>query len=340
MSRFSFKHIRVVGLAVLMLGLGVIPTLAQTAPLTVVVRDSYGKALAGVSCEVLSYDWGLQVGQAYGVIARGETDLKGSVTFDASNWPNSGYRFKFSPTPRLNPANTFFDPNNQYRGYPAAYVGGKAETQYFFIAADGLPYNDLSEGQGAPTFQRDPVGGLDQPRLTLMPSQNYLATVKAGTLAAQARGEPTSTLPPPPLPFKGVAGPLTLTPGANTVPAESNTGQATPGATVTGVVSQTTGVRAVSSPTYGNNLPVSNPQAATGNLLGSIFMAILGVGSFYLFLKYQHWLYFWLGLERQPVINAQKKRARTKNPNIEKTAQIGHKKIGGVNKADQGEEEK
>jgi len=330
-----------------MLGWGVIPTLAQTATLTVVLRDSYGKVLAGVSCEVLSYDWGLQVGQAYVVIARGETDLNGSVTFEVSAWPNSGYRFKFSPTSRLNPVNTFFDPNNHYRGYPAAYVGGKAETQYFFIAADGLAYNDLSEGQGSPTFQRDPVGGLDQPRLTLMPSQNYLATVKAGTLAAQVRGEPTPTLPPPPAPFKGVARPLTLPPDAKTNIAAAtitkvNIGQlpTTPGANATGPGSALTGVAATSPATATNTPPVSSPPASSGSLFGSLILAVLGVGSFCLFLKYQHWLYFWLGLERRPVISAKKKRAGTKDPTVEKTAQVGNGKVGGISQARQGEEEK
>ena len=40
---------------------------AQTV-LTIVFRDSLGNPLQGVTTEILSYDWGLEMGQAYSVI--------------------------------------------------------------------------------------------------------------------------------------------------------------------------------------------------------------------------------------------------------------------------------
>src|SRR5436305_8730023 len=101
------------------------------AALTIVLRDSIGNPLEGVTCDVLSYGWGLQINEAFAVIARGETDRNGVVAFDDSRWPNAGYRFRFLPTNHVKPAGTYFlpDDQNQYRGYPGAVVGGKTETQ-------------------------------------------------------------------------------------------------------------------------------------------------------------------------------------------------------------------
>jgi hypothetical protein len=141
-----------------------------------------------------------------------------------------------------------------------------------------------------------------------------------------------------------------VTPGATTNLAaatvtEANIGRipTTPSANATGSGPQSPGVGAVSSPTYGNNLPVSNSQASTGDLFGSIFLAVLGVGSFYLFLKYQHWLYFWLGLERRPLAKVKKQRANGAKEIKElghgtKSTQTTQKGIVGDNQVKQGEE--
>ncbi len=283
-----------------------LPALALAAPLTVVIRDSYGKPLQGVMCEVLSYDWGLKVGQAYAVIASGETDQNGTVTFDASLWPYSGYRFKFSPTSRMQPATTFFEREdlNQYRGYPAAFVGGKAGTEYFFVAADGLTYNDLSDGKGSPTFQKNPVGGLENPRLTIMPAQNYLATVKVGTLAAEASGIPSPTLPPPPPPFKGVSGPLTLTPGASSN-ASNTANPVSPIPDSTRLANNPTSpippTKVASPPAQSGIKKPAGTAEDSGGFLGSLLLAAIGIVSFGLFLKFRHYFYWLLGLEGWPV---------------------------------------
>jgi hypothetical protein len=173
------------------------------AVLTIVLRDSIGNPLEGVTCEVLSYGWGLQINEAFAVIARGETDKKGVVAFDDSRWPNAGYRFRFTPTDHVKPVGTYFlpDDQNQYRGYPGAVVGRKTETQRFVLSgSDSVVYNDISKEGQSPAYQRDPIAGLAKPRTTLMDGKDYIASVVAATSTAEARGEPTPTIPPPPSP--------------------------------------------------------------------------------------------------------------------------------------------
>lgn len=173
------------------------------AVLTIVLRDSIGNPLEGVTCEVLSYGWGLQINEAFAVIARGETDKNGVVAFEDSRWPNVGYRFKFTPTDHVKPAGTYFlpDDQNQYRGYPGAVVGGKTETQRFVLSgSDSVVYNDISKEGQSPAYNRDAVAGLEKPRTTLMDGKDYIASVVAATSTAEARGEPTPTIPAPPSP--------------------------------------------------------------------------------------------------------------------------------------------
>lgn len=196
------------------------PTPGQSqAVLTIVVRDSMGNPLEGLVCEVLSYGWGLQINEAYAIIARGETDKNGVVAFDDSRWPNSGYRFKFSPTDHLKPPNTYIlpDSDNQYRGFPGAVVGGRTETQRFVLSgSDSVFYNDISKEGQLPEYQRDTIAGMEKPRVSVMDGADYLATAIAATLTAEARGEPTPTIPAPPSPSPrpGEVQPaLTVTPG-------------------------------------------------------------------------------------------------------------------------------
>ncbi len=98
-------------LSILLVAFAAVPVKAQArTTLTIVLHNTLGNPLEGVTTEVLSYDWGLEMGQAYSVIAKGETDKNGVVTFDNSPWPFSGYRVKFSPTDHTRPANTYFLP--------------------------------------------------------------------------------------------------------------------------------------------------------------------------------------------------------------------------------------
>src|SRR4051794_20447622 len=95
---FSFKPVTVFLFAVvLFVSTNTVYAQNQTT-LTIVLRDSLGNPLEGVTTEVHSYDWGVELGKGYAVIARGETDKNGVVAFDNSLWPFSGYRVKFTPT--------------------------------------------------------------------------------------------------------------------------------------------------------------------------------------------------------------------------------------------------
>lgn len=230
-----------------------------TSILTIVLRTSLGEPLEGVMTEVLSYDWGLEVGQAYSVIAKGETDKNGVVAFDSTPWPFSGYRVKFTPTGHTRPAKAYFlpDSDNQYRGYPGISTGGVTETQKFVLSgSDGLTYNDLSADGQLPEYQRDPVGGMLNPRVSVMPGQDFLASVAAATSTAEARGEPTPTIPPPaaasPRPGQ-IQAALTITPGM------------TPGTSVSQTsLTATANTTSVVSTAIGTNPPQPQPTAATG----------------------------------------------------------------------------
>lgn len=164
--------------------------------LTIVLRDSHGVPIQNARAEILSYDWQVPLGQPYTAIAEGLTSTTGEISFFVGNYPRSGYRFRFSKTTQTLPADTFFESkeNNQYRGYPAAVIGGRTERKYFVLAS-GLAYNDLSSGQGLPDWEKNPVGGLDKSRVSPMPAEAYLATVVAGTAQARASGQPAPTRP-------------------------------------------------------------------------------------------------------------------------------------------------
>lgn len=300
------------------------------AVLTLVLRDSYGQPLAGVRCEILSYDWGVPVGQPYAVIAQGETDHNGAVAFDIGEWPHSGYRFRFSKTDHTQPADTFFltPAQNQYRGYPAALIGGAPATEYFAIASDGLAYNDLSAGQGSPNLQKDPVGGLAQSRLSpaAMSAQNFLTTARAATATAFAQVQPpTATLPPPPAPYKGVAGALTVTPPA----LAGVTPQLTPSMLPASPASAISEKADAGSPTSaGKSSPANQERSVTfvgaganstgpgpkTDLLTSVFLAVLGVSCFGLFWFNRHRIYGWLGVDSQVLKSTRRKRATGKKP--------------------------
>lgn len=281
--------------------------------LTIVLRTSLGEPLEGVRTEVLSYGWGRPMGQAYGIIARGETDKNGVVAFDNTNWPFSGYRIKFTPTNHTIPARAYFLPesDNQYRGYPGISTGGIMETQKFVLSgSDGLIYNDLSADGELPEYQRDPVGGMLNPRVSVMPGQDFVATVLAATATSEARGEPTPTFPPPPPASprpEQVQSPLTITPGPDAV----STTRAADSFTVTATSAKTTGVVAAVPITSGGNsagktaAPANQPatrQAASAtqgssNLLISILLAVLGITALVLFWKFRFKIYQLLGIE-------------------------------------------
>ncbi len=299
--------------------------------LTVMLRDSIGNPLEAVRCEVLSYDWGLVAGQPFSVIARGDTDKSGAVAFDVSAWPRSGYRFKFSKTPLTRPPDTFFEDENknQYRGYPGATVGSRSETQKFVLSGDGLAYNDISQDGQSPDYAKDPVGGLEYSRVTIMPSEDFLATVEAATATAGARGEPSPTRPPAlaytPAPgFIQPALNLTTTTTAATtdspfsataLPAQVQAGNKTRGTVVgqlepaTTATTATTVNPAVAASTNSGttNVPSSirpTQQAESetdgSNLLGSALLALFGLTCFGLFWKFRSRLYPWLGIEVAP----------------------------------------
>jgi hypothetical protein len=279
----------------------------ERAVLTVALRDSYGKPLTSVRCEILSYNWGLQPGQSFAVIARGETDRNGMVAFDVTDYPRNGYRFRFTKTDRTQPADTYFeaDATNQYRGYPDALIGGKSELYRFVIGGDGLAYNDLAGTPATPpVIQRDPVGGLDKPRPTVLSPEEFWKQALAATQTAQANGAPTPTRPPRPAPFTpgtiftalpSTAGaeqqptstiaPVTqvqasITPTAilqNPTATAQNSSIAQVQTTAAAMVQNTT-ASTVSSPTplsQPGSRPVSQPEAQD-NAFGSILVIGLG----------------------------------------------------------------
>lgn len=283
---------------------------AQNASiLTIVLRTSLGEPLEGVTTEVLSYDWGLEVGKAYSVIAKGETDKNGVVAFDSTPWPFSGYRVKFTPTGHTRPAKAYFLPDsaNQYRGYPGISTGGITETQKFVLSgSDGLTYNDLSADGQLPEYQRDPVGGMLNPRVSVMPGQDFLASVAAATSTAEARGEPTPTIPPPaaasPRPGQIQAG-LTMTPG-------TSVSQASLSANTTSVVSTAIGTAqpqptaATGKATPAQRAAVANQNQADSskpktesNTLFSALLAITGVTALIVFWIFRFRIYRLLGIE-------------------------------------------
>lgn len=281
--------------------------------LTIILRTSLGEPLEGVMAEVLSYDWGMPMGQAYGIIARGETDKNGVVAFDNTVWPFSGYRIKFTPTNHTKPAKAYFlpDSDNQYRGYPGISTGGLSETQKFVLSgSDGLIYNDLSNDGELPRYQRDPVGGMLNPRVSVMPGQDFVATALAATATAEARGEPTPTFPPPPAASprpNQVQSPLTVTPGPGAVstkqPIASVTATATPAKT-TGVVAVVGATGAAGSPAAKTTAPANQPAAPSttasqggNNLVVSILLAILGITALVFFWKFRFKIYPLLGIE-------------------------------------------
>lgn len=305
--------------------------------LTIVLRTSLGEPLEGVKTEVLSYDWGMPMGQAYGIIARGETDKNGVVAFDNTIWPFSGYRIKFTPTGHTRPARAYFlpDSDNQYRGYPGISTGGLNETQKFVLSgSDGLIYNDLSADGELPQYQRDPVGGMLNPRVSVMPGQDFVATVLAATATAEANGEPTPTFPPPPAASPRpdqVQPPLTITPVTGSVSttlaaaAVTTETKATPPKT-TGVVEAVpvTGAGSSAGKTAAPaNQPAAHPAPApqTGsgnNLVVSVLLAVLGITALVLFWKFRFRIYPLLGIEtvqkeRQRYFLVSKKRAKPRD---------------------------
>ncbi len=293
------------------------PLKEEQKVLTLVLRNSYGQLLSGVLVEVLSYGWGLQIGEPYHVIARGETDSEGKLAFDVSVWPSAGYRFRFLPTGHTQPKDTYFqsEADNQYRGFPGARLGGLTETQYFVVASDGLAYNDLSNGQGSPKVDGDPVGGLEHPRGPgALSSKDFLASVAAGTAQTNSgsEGRPAPTIPPPPPSFKGVQPALILTqeghgtakPGLKTPFSDSASTfmETSPvEATSPALSPATPGIGQSSTQQGGASIMKASkePEArfpGANNLLTSVLLAGVGLTAFYLFWRFRNRIYLLLGI--------------------------------------------
>lgn len=297
--------------------------------LTILLRDSHGDPLQGVLCEVLSYDWGRPMGQPYGVIARGETDKNGVVAFEVGAWPHSGYRFKFTKTNHTLPADTFFEDAemNQYRGYPAATVGGRTEGQRFLIASDGLAYNDLSEEGQKPDYEKNPVGGLEKPRMTILPSEDFLATVRAGTATAGAAGLPSPTRPARPAAtpaFPQAAlnvTPAALLPTATAAPVQGQSGEVVNIPTAPAVRATQTHSNRPGS-VAGKNEPTGK---AENNLFSSLLMALAGVICFGVFWKFRRYIYPWLGIES---VTFDKRKAK-RRPKIQRPTSLSKEKAAG-----------
>ncbi len=309
-------------LSILLISGAALPAKAQAGTiLTIVLRNSLGNPLEGVSTEILSYGWGLAMGQPFAIIARGETDKNGVVAFDNTPWPFSGYRVKFSPTDHTRPADTYFlsDSDNQYRGYPGITTGGVTETQKFVLSGrDGVAYNDISKEGQLPEFQRDPVGGLENPRVTVMPGKDFLASVAAATSTAEARGEPTPTIPPPaaasPRPGQ-IQSALTITPTPGAISTVATVNQTTQSVN-TKSVSVESGLAVVTTPPVATasagtraatfTTPISapvKPDVSTGsssNLVVSVLLAVLGLTCLVLFWKFRFKIYSLIGIETVP----------------------------------------
>lgn len=265
----------------------------------VILRDSYGKLMSGVECDVISYDWGLKMGEPYAAIAKGETDKNGSVSFDDSDWPFAGYYFRFTKTDHTEPAGTFFLPpdQNQFQGFPAADAGGLTDTEYFYIGGDGLAYVDLSSGKADPNTQNNPRAGLAMPGITPQNGKDFLATARAATATAFAGGIPTAT-PPPAHAFTGVAPALTVTPQADIQAAAAAQANST----------SPTGGAAAPNPTPSNLTSEpsqviykdSGAKNSTAANITSFLVAVIFALCLVIFWTKRHQVYTWLGIEASP----------------------------------------
>jgi hypothetical protein len=247
---------------------------AQTI-LKVVLREyQQGRPVSGARMEILSHNWQVPVGQPYAVIARGETDAEGAVSFDVTTWPSNGYRFRFSPTARTQPAGLYFMPENenQFRGYPGNIIEGSAaaqrgetlQTLYFVLVTNGLVENDLSFGQGRPQYQQavPEVGYGYYAGFTPVDGKSYVATALAGTATARQRGEPDPTRPPPPPPYTPGNPQQALSAGTQPVAGSTQTS----GVVATGT--QTSGAGA-SGTQNGTQNPSANTTFEPGNTQGT-----------------------------------------------------------------------
>jgi hypothetical protein len=294
---------------------------AQSTPnptmhvLTILLRNSHAEVLSGVDCEILSYDWGRNIGQAYAVVAKGTTDINGVVAFDVSAFPRSSYRLRFRTTQKTKPENTFIEPDttNHFRGYPLTTLGAMTEAQAF-VLWNGHVYPDLAQGQGIPEWSKALESGI-LPAHTHIPSEMYYQTVKIMTAKAIVwEGKPTATKPPPPTPFKTVQPALTVTPST---PIPTSTPNDTKGQVIVGAAfntpPQTREVSTVAAPT-----PPVKPKEEP-SWLRSILLALFGIVSVVLFWKYRFRVYQFMGVATTPTLKKPKLRSKDKT----KTRKIG-----------------
>jgi hypothetical protein len=279
-----------------------------TSVLTIMLRNSHAEVLGAVDTEILSYDWGRNIGQAYTVVAKGVTDVNGVVAFDVSAFPRSSYRIRFNTTPDTKPEGTYIEPDttNHFRGYPLTTLGAMTEVQAFVLWS-GNVYPDLSRGQGLPEWSKALESGIP-PAHTHVPSEMYYQTVKIATAKAIVwEGKPTATRPPPPTPFKTVQAALTVTPSA---PIPTSTPNDTKGQIVVGAAFNTPPPTQVTSAVAAPKPPVKTKEEP--NLFRSILLALFGIGSVVLFWKYRFKVYRFMGVAATPTAKKPKLKANTK----------------------------
>ncbi len=268
---------------------------SQQQILTIVVRDSHGQPLAGVTCEVLSNGWGNKSGQGITVIASGDTTQDGQVAFDVTKWPHSTYSVNFKSTDHLNPANTYFAPeyNKQSQAYAEAIFGGATETSYFVVGSDGRNYPDKAKGKGPPDYDTNAPGGDGgegnvPPGFTPISGQAYLATAMAGTVRAVQFGTPNPTVPQPAAPTNNTPQGAILATTIFDLPAATSTSNTT---------SQAGAGAASSVMTQSNNTPPAPAPANNqegGTLASTLFaglLAVFGVTCLVLFLIFRAQIY-------------------------------------------------
>ncbi len=288
--------------------------------LKIVLREfQQSRPVAGVKVEILSYGWQLEFGQPFAIIAEGETDTNGSVSFDTTIWPSSGYRFKFSPTTRTRPEGIYFlpDTDNQFRGYPGNTIEGSdavqrgkpLQTLYFVLLTTGLVENDTSFGQGRPQYTQvvPEVGVGYNGSFKPVDGKSYVATAIAQTNIARAGGAPDPTRPLPPPPYTpGVKQlPLDITPTSEKMPTQSTNTIKGEGANPFPEGRSSTPAQVVSTT---STQPTQEPEL--GQRLVQTLLALIGIIFLILFIRFRHLLFRLVGLQ----VNYTLPKAKQKKP--------------------------
>lgn len=261
----------------IMLGGNFYPDQLATATSTQVwqlqLRDEKHRPLAGVECEILSYDWGRPSGQPYAVIARGQTNQAGLMAFEVSTWPRSGYQLRVG-LPRM--AGENINSAQPYHSEPELFgriwltIGGHSEQIALVLDSNGQLYLDRpvdSTGGEISQPAKTEASGPDQPHTTPVPSATWLAQA---TNRLDSKGGPQLVVYP--APFFG--------------PTPSGV------QTALALTSQESAPLAYAAPPNAKTQRLQN-QSDLGE---SLLLALVGLGSLALFWKLRLKLYGWLGL--------------------------------------------